>query len=73
MRRGKVVHPVRRGPYPCGVEKVVYKVRRSDRARRVRVTVDATRVGELQFGINDDVVEDNSGLWTVRIKTTPPR
>jgi serine/threonine protein kinase len=40
--------------------------------KECRFTVDATRVGELQLGINDDIVEDNSGEWTVRIRTKEP-
>jgi serine/threonine protein kinase len=40
--------------------------------KECRFRVDATRVGELQLGINDDIVEDNSGEWTVQIRTKKP-
>ena len=41
--------------------------------KECRFIVDATRVGELWLGINDDIVEDNMGAWKVRIERTAPR
>jgi serine/threonine protein kinase len=39
---------------------------------KIRIPVDPSKEGELFLGINDDIVDDNSGDWDVRIIVHPP-
>ncbi len=39
---------------------------------KLRLPIDASRVGPLYLGINDDIVADNSGAWDVHIVAHPP-